>query len=306
MRTAELRTSRELTTKDTKVHERNYCFRRVAPCPLWFRNFFCYTSVLGRRLVNFFADRHRLVLTLAARLPRHHLTRVLDVRMAVVDDRILFAGMSGAIRSHVGLAATIHVSHGDPLLMPIILRHLLACGLAALRVTRCQVAMHHFLIAHGSSRSLASSNISRRLHRSRGLVLFLLRLLFVRLRHRHQRQTRKSQHQNLALHLFLLCAGKRTTLALSIRAQDKLSPFRLRDVGRLLWAPPVTVLRAGRLARAPSPAKIPSMQPRASSLVRFGRSTTSESALSGAEGRQPPPSCHSEGASAPRNLHCGC
>src|SRR5436309_10759414 len=254
MRTEELRTSRELTTKDTKLHEESRNYLRVPSCPLWFRNFFCYTSVLGRRLVNFFADRHRLVLTLAARLPRHHLTRVLDVRMAVVDDRILFAGMSGAIRSHVGLAATIHVSHGDPLLMPIILRHLLACGLAALRVTRCQVAMHHFLIAHGSSRSLARTNIARKRHRSRARALFLLRLLFVRLRHRHQRQTRKSQHQNLALHLFLLCAGKRTTLALSIRAPDKLSPFRLRDVGRLRRAPQVTEVLAGRVVRAPSPA----------------------------------------------------
>src|SRR5438093_9421690 len=165
-------------------------------------------SVLRRRLVNFFADRHRLVLTLAARLPRRHVTLILNIRMAVVDHRILSAGMSGATRSHVGLAVTIHVSNRDPLLMPIILRHLLACGLAALRVTRCQVAMHHFLIAHGSSRSLASSNISRSLHRSRGLVLLLLRLLFVRLRHRHQRQTRKSQHQNLALHLFSPMCGE--------------------------------------------------------------------------------------------------
>src|SRR2546425_11762677 len=119
----------------------------------------------------------------------------------------------------------------------------------------------------------------------------------------------KHANPNTRILLFifsLLCAGKRTTLALSIRAPDKLSPFRLRDVGRLRRAPQVTEVLAGRVARAPSPAKIPSMQPRASSLVRFGRSTTSESALSGAEGRQPPPSCHSEGASAPRNLHCGC
>src|SRR5205807_1572983 len=132
-----------------------------------------------------------------------HVTLILNIRMAVVDDRILPAGVSGAIRSHVGPAVTLHVSNRHPLLMPIILRHLLACGLASLRVTRCQVAMHDFLIAHGFSRSLASRNISRRLHRRRGLVLLLLRLLFVRLRHRHQRQTRKSQHQNLALHSFL-------------------------------------------------------------------------------------------------------
>src|SRR5207237_1826538 len=211
---------------DTKVHERNSCFRRVPSCPLWFRNFLAPPSVLRRRLVNFFADRHRLVLTLAARLPRRHVTLILNIRMAVVDDRILSAGMSGAIRSHVGLAVTIHVSNSHPLLMPIILRHLLACGLAALRVTRCQIAMHDFLIAHGFSRSLASSNISRRLHRSCGLVLLLLRLLFVSLRYRHQRQTRKSQYQNLALHLFSPMCGERTTLALSIRAPDKLSPLQ--------------------------------------------------------------------------------
>jgi len=53
--------------------------------------------------------------------------------------------------------------------------------------------------------------------------------------------------------------GERTTLALSIRAPDKLSPFRLRDVGRLRRAPQVTEVLAGRVARAPSPAKIPSM-----------------------------------------------
>src|SRR5438874_10851618 len=203
MRTEELWARRELTTKDTKVHERNSYFRRVPSCPLWFRNFLAPPSVLRRRLVNFFADRHRLVLTLAARLPRHDLTRVLNIRMAGVDRRILPASLGRTARSHVGLAVTIHVPNRDPLLMPIILRHLLACGLAALRVTRCQIAMHDFLIAHGFSRSLASSNISRRLHRSRGLVLFLLRLLFVGLRHRHQRQTRKSQHQNLAFHSFL-------------------------------------------------------------------------------------------------------
>src|SRR5438309_4410612 len=286
MRTEERWARRELTTKDTKVHERNSYFRCVPSCPLWFRNFLAPPSVLRRRLVNFFADRHRLVLTLAARLPRHDLTRVLDIRMAGVDRRILPASLGRTARSHVGLAVTIHVPNRDPLLMPIILRHLLACGLAALRVTRCQIAMHHFLIAHGSSRSLARSSISRRLHRSRGLVLFLLRLLFVGLRHRHQRQTRKSQYQNLALHLFSPMCGERTTLALSMRAPDKLSPFRLRDVGRLRRAPQVTEVLAGRVARAPSPAKIPSMQPRASPLVRLGRSTTSEPALREAEGRQ--------------------
>src|SRR5213593_1125709 len=119
----------------------------------------------------------------------------------------------------------------------------------------------------------------------------------------------KHANPNTRILLFILFSpmcGERTTLALSLRAPDKLSPFRLRDVGRLRRAPQVTEVLAGRVARAPSPAKIPSMQPRASPLVRFRKDAASESALSGAEGRQPPPSCHSEGASAPRNLHCGC
>src|SRR5438132_8848429 len=119
----------------------------------------------------------------------------------------------------------------------------------------------------------------------------------------------KHANPNTKILLFifsLLCAGNgRHWLSRSER-QTSYPHCRLRDVGRLRRAPQVTEVLAGRVARAPSPAKIPSMQPRASSLVRFGRSTTSESALSGAEGRQPPPSCHSEGASAPRNLHCGC
>src|SRR5205823_8808640 len=193
---------------------------------------------------------------------------------------------SEAIRMNVGLAATIHVSHGDPLLMPIILRHLLACGLAALRVTRCQVAMHHFLIAHGSSRSLASSNISRRLHRSRGLVLFLLRLLFVGLRHRHQRQTRKSQHQNLALHLFSpMCGETDDTGSLDPSARQAI-PIQTQRCCAL--APGPASYRgtgwpcgAGALARENSidaAASVP--------LVRFRKGTTSEPALREAEGRQ--------------------
>src|SRR5437899_338184 len=66
----------------------------------------------------------------------------------------------------------------------------------------------------------------------------------------------KHANPNTKILLFifsLLCAGKRTTLALSIRAPDKLSPFRLRDVGRLRRAPQVTEVLAGRVARAPSP-----------------------------------------------------
>src|SRR5207253_9968152 len=47
-------------------------------------------------------------------------------------------------------------------------------------------------------------------------------------------------------------------------APSKPSPFRPRDGGRLPPAPQVTEVLAGRVARAPSPAKIPSMQPRAS------------------------------------------
>src|SRR5436309_726239 len=99
----------------------------------------------------------------------------------------------------------------------------------------------------------------------------------------------KHANPNTRILLFILFSpmcGERTTLALSMRAPDKLSPFRLRDVGRLRRAPQVTEVLAGRVARAPSPAKIPSMQPRASPLVRLGRSTTSEPALREAEGRQ--------------------
>src|SRR5437763_7997365 len=87
----------------------------------------------------------------------------------------------------------------------------------------------------------------------------------------------KHANPNTRILLFifsLLCAGKRTTLALSVRAPDKLSPFRLRDVGRLRRAPQVTEVLAGRVVRAPSPAKIPSMQPRASPLVRFRKGAT--------------------------------
>src|SRR5438552_12412618 len=257
------------------LHEENRNYLCVTSCPLWFRNFLAPPSVLRRRLVNFLADRHRLVLTLAARLPRRHVTLILNIRMAGVDRRILSASLSRTARSHVGLAVTIHVSNSDPLLMPIILRHLLACGLAALRVTRCQVAMQHFLITHGFSRSLDSRNISRRLHRSRGLVLFLLRLLFVGLRHWHQRQTSKSQHQNLALLLFSPMCGERTTLALSIRAPDKLSPFRLRDVGRLRRAPQVTEVLAGRVARAAPPVRgcrCSRERPRSCTVVDVGAS----------------------------------
>src|SRR5207244_1394308 len=86
----------------------------------------------------------------------------------------------------------------------------------------------------------------------------------------------KHANPNTRILLFILFSpmcGERTTLALSMRAPDKLSPFRLRDVGRLRRAPQVTEVLAGRVARAPSPAKIPSMQPRASPLVRFNKAT---------------------------------
>src|SRR6266404_2842458 len=60
----------------------------------------------------------------------------------------------------------------------------------------------------------------------------------------------KHANPNTRILLFifsLLCAGKRTTLALSIRAPDKLSPFRLRDVGRLRRARQVTEVLPGPL-----------------------------------------------------------
>ena len=64
-------------------------------------------SVLRRRLVNFFADRQRLVLALAASLPRRHVTLILNIRMAGVDRRILPASLSRTARSYVGLAVAI-------------------------------------------------------------------------------------------------------------------------------------------------------------------------------------------------------
>src|SRR2546428_878116 len=85
MRTEELRTNRELTTKDTKLHEESRNYLRVPSCPLWFRNFLAPPSVLRRRLVNFFADRHRLVLTPAAPLPRRHVTLIPNISVAGVD-----------------------------------------------------------------------------------------------------------------------------------------------------------------------------------------------------------------------------
>src|SRR5438876_4945543 len=107
----------------------------------------------------------------------------------------------------------------------------------------------------------------------------------------------KHANPNTKILLFifsLLCAGNgRHWLSRSER-QTSYPHCRLRDVVRLRRAPQVTEVLAGRVARAPSPAKIPSMQPRASRscavvdvgasvpLVRFGRSTTSKPALSGA------------------------
>src|SRR2546425_980578 len=95
----------------------------------------------------------------------------------------------------------------------------------------------------------------------------------------------KHANPNSRILLFILFSpmcGERTTLALSIRAPDKLSPFGLRDVGRLRRAPQVTEVLAGRVARAPSPAKIPSMQPRASRSCALGRTRLQSLALSGA------------------------
>src|SRR5437870_6109526 len=89
----------------------------------------------------------------------------------------------------------------------------------------------------------------------------------------------KHANPNTKILLFifsLLCAGNgRHWLSRSER-QTSYPHCRLRDVGRLRRAPQVTEVLAGRVARAPSPAKIPSMQPRASPLVRFRKDAASE------------------------------
>src|SRR5438094_3486819 len=89
----------------------------------------------------------------------------------------------------------------------------------------------------------------------------------------------KHANPNTKILLFifsLLCAGNgRHRLSRSER-QTSYPHCRLRDVVRLRRAPQVTEVLAGRVARAPSPAKIPSMQPRASPLVRFRKDAASE------------------------------
>src|SRR5436305_1563231 len=89
----------------------------------------------------------------------------------------------------------------------------------------------------------------------------------------------KHANPNTKILLFifsLLCAGNgRHWLSRSER-QTSYPHCRLRDVVRLRRAPQVTEVLAGRVARAPSPAKIPSMQPRASPLVRFRKDAASE------------------------------
>src|SRR5438876_9596156 len=88
----------------------------------------------------------------------------------------------------------------------------------------------------------------------------------------------------------LLCAGNgRHWLSRSER-QTSYPHCRLRDVVRLRRAPQVTEVLAGRVVRAPSPAKIPSMQPRASRSCALGRARLQ----SLPKGAKPPPSCHSE------------
>src|SRR5207249_824866 len=112
----------------------------------------------------------------------------------------------------------------------------------------------------------------------------------------------KHANPNTKILLFifsLLCAGNgRHWLSRSER-QTSYPHCRLRDVGRLRRAPQVTEVLPGRVARARSPAKIPSMQPRASRSCALGRARLQSLALSGAEGRQPPPSCHSEAGFSP-------
>src|SRR6266550_7106866 len=84
----------------------------------------------------------------------------------------------------------------------------------------------------------------------------------------------KHANPNTKILLFifsLLCAGNgRHWLSRSER-QTSYPHCRLRDVVRLRRAPQVTEVLPGRVARAPSPAKIPSMQPQASRSCALGR-----------------------------------
>src|SRR5437667_9648812 len=109
----------------------------------------------------------------------------------------------------------------------------------------------------------------------------------------------KHANPNTRILLFILFSpmcGERTTLALSMRAPDKLSPFRLRDVGRLRRAPQVTEVLPGRVARArPRPRKFHRCSRERPRSCALGRTRLQSLALSGAGGcAKPPPSCHSE------------
>src|SRR5437899_328988 len=114
----------------------------------------------------------------------------------------------------------------------------------------------------------------------------------------------KHANPNTRILLFifsLLCAGNgRHWLSRSERQTSY--PHSDSDVGRLRRAPQVTEVLAGRVARAPSPAKIPSMQPRASSLVHCWNGPLQSLPRAEPNRSKPPPSCHPEAASAPRNL----
>src|SRR5438094_8766500 len=108
----------------------------------------------------------------------------------------------------------------------------------------------------------------------------------------------KHANPNTKILLFILFSpmcGERTTLALSIRAPDKLSPLQTQRCCAL--APgPASYRGTGCPCGAGALAWEHSVDAAASvPLVRFRNGAASESALSGAEGRQPPPACHSAG-----------
>src|SRR5713226_2008924 len=146
----------------------------------------------------------------ASRLAACRFPRIPDIRVAGVDSRVLFGGMTRALGgSHIGSSVAIHVSSGDPRLpgtggrglaavgrsvlihvtdrdalavrvaalrrasLPVIVRHGLAGGLTGGRFTRRCILPEHERLVHTLAGGLAGGSISRSLDlaRTRSLVL---------------------------------------------------------------------------------------------------------------------------------------